>query len=210
MTSQNAVNLPTVWDTHHTSDDPAQGTEIRLITDTIVTGREKTPRPAGKQDIVIGHAEAWRRLEAGAKPQWLKRQPGEPKPPQPFVPEDEFVTDLSGKKVNPWRYVHYIYLLDAKTGTVATFVTDSVGGAMAVDELSQQIIAMQRFRGTAAVPVVELKVVPFRTRFGVKKRPHFEILGWRTAGGGDQAPALVDFSQQEDPTAETLDDEIPF
>jgi hypothetical protein len=101
------------------------------------------------QFFVIGGAEGWRFLKAGAAPAWVMREAGEEKPPQPEVPDNEFVTDLSGQKVSPWRYVKYLYLVDATSGTIYTFETASTGGATSIAELGEQIAGMHELRAHA-------------------------------------------------------------
>jgi hypothetical protein len=194
--------------TSEISDDPTRGKTIRFVTDGFVVGREKVPLAPGRQYICIGHAEGWRRLEAGMRPQWIVREPGQERPPEPHVDINEYVTDLSGQKVSPWKYMRWLYLVDNETGVISTFETGSTGGAMSIADLSQQIAGMRQLKRAEAVPVVELKVQTFKTRFGVKKRPDFDIVGWKVTGG-EQPLAIA-----HDPnTGEVLDaegDPLPF
>jgi hypothetical protein len=203
MTSTSlALNETYDWTSEYRNDDPVRGKAIRFVTDGYVSGREKSPLPPNHQYICIECREGWRRLEAGSRPQWLMRQPGEPKPEQPFVPEAEYVTDLSGQRVSPWRYLKWLYLVDAGTGAISTLEVGSVGGLMSVAELGQQISGMRQLKGSGAVPVIELGVQAFKTKFGLKKRPEFVVVGWK-ATSDESAPALANLS--DDP-----DDAIPF
>jgi hypothetical protein len=180
------MNIMNLW-SDHTSNSPTRGKVIKFDDGRFVIGREKSEVP-NLQFIVIGHAEGWRFLKAGAKPAWVMREAGEDKPMAPEVPEDEFITDLSGQRVSPWRYVRYLYLVDAGSGTIYTFETASTGGAMSIAELGEQVAGMRELRGHAeAVPVVELRAQAFKTKFGVKKRPEFAIVGWK---GGEQDKPL--------------------
>jgi hypothetical protein len=189
------------WSSEYQSADPTRGKVIRFITDGYVSGREKSPLPPDHQYMVIELREGWRRLEAGSRPEWLMRQPGEPQPDQPHVPESEFVVDLSGNRVSPWRYLKWLYLVDAGTGAISTLEVGSVGGLMSVAELGQQIAGMRQLKGTEAIPVVELGVQSFKTKYGMKRRPEFVVVGWRVANA-ESAPALANLN---DP-----DDAIPF
>ena len=190
------------WTSEYRSDDPVRGKAIRFVTDHYVVGREKSALPSDHQYIVIELREGWRRLEAGSKPEWLMRQPGEPKPEQPHVPESEFVRDLSGQLVNPWRYLKWLYLVDATTGVISTLEVGSVGGLMSVAELGQQIAGMRQLKGAEALPVIELDVQAFKTKFGLKKRPELRVVGWKAANN-ESVPALANLSDEPD-------DAIPF
>ena len=64
--------------------------------------------------------------------------------------------DLSGQRVNPWRYLKWLYLVDATTGVISTLEVGSVGGLMSVAELGQQIAGMRQLKGAEALPVIEL------------------------------------------------------
>ena len=72
---------------------------------------------------------------------------------------------------------------------------------MSVAELGQQIAGMRQLKGSGAVPVIELDVQAFKTKFGLKKRPEFRVVGWK-ATNDESGPALANLS---DP-----DDAIPF
>jgi hypothetical protein len=185
------------WTSEYRSDDPVRGKAIRFVTDRYIWGREKSALPPDHQYIVIELREGWRRLEAGSKPEWLMRQPGEPKPEQPHVPESEYVTDLSGQRVSPWRYLKWLYLVDAATGVISTLEVGSVGGLMSVAELGQQIAGMRQLKGAEALPVIELDVQAFKTKFGLKKRPEFRVVGWKAANN-ESVPALANLSDEPD------------
>jgi len=104
--------------------------------------------------------------------------------------------------VSPWRYLKWLYLVDASTGVISTLEVGSVGGLMSVAELGQQIAGMRQLKGAEAVPVIELGVQPFKTKFGMKKRPEFVVVGWK-AVNNEPALALVDGTK--DPS-----DDIPY
>jgi hypothetical protein len=199
MSGTNALTLnePHDWTSEYQSDDPVRGKAIRFVTDHYVVGREKSALPSDRQYIVIELREGWRRLEAGSKPEWLMREPGQPKPEQPHVPESEFVRDLSGQLVNPWRYLKWLYLVDASTGVISTLGVGSVGGLMSVAELGQQISGMRQLKGSGAVPVIELSIQAFKTKFGLKKRPEFVVVGWK-ATDHKSAPLLTNLSDDTD------------
>jgi hypothetical protein len=180
MTSANALATYD-WTSEFKTNDPTRGKVIRFITDNFVVGREKAPLSSNRQYLVIEMREGWRRLEAAMKPEWLMREPGEPQPEQPRVPESEYVVDLSGNRVNPRRYLKWVCLVDAETGVISTLEVGSVGGMMSLAELGQQIAGMRQLKGAEAIPIIELGVQPFKTKFGMKKRPALDIVGWKVA-----------------------------
>jgi hypothetical protein len=47
---------------------------------------------------------------------------------------------------------------------------------------------MRALRGTRVMPVVHLSERPMKTNFGMGRRPHFEIIDWKTPG--DDAKAI--------------------
>jgi hypothetical protein len=95
----------------------------------------------------------------------------------------------------------WLYLVDASTGVISTLEVGSVGGLMSVAELGQQITGMRQLKGAEAVPVIELGVQAFKTKYGLKKRPAFEIVGWKAAN--TEAPLAL--------THDRLgDSDIPF
>ena len=65
-----------------------------------------------------------------------------------------------------------------------------------------------------AVPIVELRSAPFPTRFGMKSKPCFKVIGWKSAGGDKSAPTekLLTVKQADKAVADSvkINDEIPF
>jgi hypothetical protein len=117
---------------------------------------------------------------------------------------------LNGEAADPWKDTRYLHLVNPRTGGDLTFITDSFGGRRGVGNLKSKIMNI-RMAYPGAVPVVKCTSVPFKTSFGMKKRPEFEIMGWRNQHGGsvavDPQPQLVE--QLEAPKPE-IDDDIPF
>jgi hypothetical protein len=119
-------------------------------------------------------------------------------------------------------------LVDTATYSKVTFVTSSLGGARAIDDLGGRIETRRRLHGDGALPVVELVSAPWTTRFGVKVRPAFKIVEWFGASAQAQVgitplqaqieakPASADSSTIKESTAvkksmaADMDDEIPF
>jgi hypothetical protein len=82
-----------------------------------------------------------------------------------------------GKPQDPWSDVRYVYLEDPNTAESYTFTTSSAGGRSAVLDLADQIQRM-RLRHPGAIPLIELQSAPMPTRFGMKSKPFFKVIGW--------------------------------
>lgn len=124
--------------------------------------------------------------------------------------EDLWPPGLNGEPADPWKDTRYLHLINPRTGGDLTFVTDSFGGRRGVGNLKSKIMNI-RMAYPGAVPVVKPVSVPFKTSYGMKKRPEFEIVGWRNQDG---APAAVDpqpkpVEQLEGPPPD-FDDDVPY
>ena len=150
------------------------------------------------------------------------------------VPQSEWEEGPDGKPRGPWQMQRLLYLLDQRDMTKYTFVTGTVGGEIALRDLSDKTKWMRRFRGSGIHPVIELSDTHMKTRFGGRQRPHFIIKRWVDfSTGGDALPAtgtpkLIDASKSpaapavkpaanagmrtvEPPSlGEQMDDTIPF
>jgi hypothetical protein len=146
---------------------------------------------SGRSFVVLDRTEGWQKLQTGCPAEYLMRKPGEPRPAQPHVAESDWPNDLNGKPAHPWKLTRYLYLLDATTGEISTFWTNTTGGRVAIDQLSDQVKFMRQAR-PAAVPVVALESRDMPTQFGgTKPRPHFRILGWRQRDNAGTAATLA-------------------
>jgi hypothetical protein len=135
-----------------------------------------------KTFAVLDRASGWQKLAKDCPPEFLIQRSGAPRPLQPSVPTTEWPLNLNGKPEHPWKWTRYLYLLDVAAGTIATFWSNTVGGRVACDELTDQIAFMRRVR-PGAIPLVALESRDMPTSFGgTKPRPYFRILGWRTRG----------------------------
>jgi hypothetical protein len=100
------------------------------------------------------------------------------------APREEWGKDLNGNPVGPFVRVLLLKMLDVKTMDRFAFVTSSVGGSIAIGDLSDKTKIMRRFNGPNVVPVISCSVTNFKTKFGVRKRPDFRVLRWMALGGG--------------------------
>jgi hypothetical protein len=120
--------------------------------------------------------------------------PGEPFPDveamNEAVPKDQWRQGPAGLQ-GPYQSQQAVVLLEPRSMEEFTFTTSSIGGFICVRELVDKVKTMRRYRGPVS-PIVTLGDVPMRTRFGERRRPHFNIVDWvRMEGGGEpQQPAL--------------------
>jgi hypothetical protein len=109
-----------------------------------------------------------------------------------------------------------LYLLDPLTAETFTFTSSTWGGLRGIDDLTQQIKLM-RTTEPGAVPIIELQSTAWSTKFGIKQRPFFKVVGWHikppdepkrlTSGDGGDGDAGVPGTKVVNDMA---DDVIPF
>jgi len=125
------------------------------------------------------------------------------------VPQSEWGEGPDGRPRGPWQNQHVVRLLDL--GTMSKYSWPSpvttIGSAICVSEVVDQVQWMRRYRGQRVYPVLTLSDTFMPTRYGGRQRPHFEIKRWITFGdGGTMLPAAG-----QPPTAkEVTGDEIRF
>ena len=135
----------------------------------------------------------------------------------PDQDESQWSPGLDGKPADPWKDTRYLYLINPRSGQSYTFVTDSYGGRRAVGSLKSKILNV-RWVYPGAVPLIKCTSAPFKTQYGMKRRPEFKILEWRNRGGGSpiedpiSRPQLEHKLEQMKTTAKQaeFDDNIPF
>jgi hypothetical protein len=129
------------------------------------------------------------------------------------IPQWELGPD--GTPRPPWVVTFVTYLLNPHTCEKFTFANSTIGARIASQTLADRVAWMRRLRGSSVVPEVELTSKPMKTRFGVKQRPEFKIIGWHLLGGGNEkAPeqlALPGLTHVTPPSVkEDLNDSLPF
>jgi hypothetical protein len=161
---------------------PIRGISIRLKDGHYFAFGEKID-VRDRSFVVLDRVEGWQKLAEGCPPEYLMRKTGEVRPPKPHIDESDWpIGRLSGVPEHPWRLTHYLYLLDAATGEVSTFWSNTIGGRIAIDQLSDQVKFMRQAQPDA-IPVVALESRDMPTQYGATKpRPHFRILGYKTRG----------------------------
>jgi hypothetical protein len=127
----------------------------------------------------------------GSAPQLLLDEPGSPHPERSaFGDQDEskWRNGPNGPS-DPYVDIWALFCANSDAGAESTFVTSTAGGFIAVEILVEEIRKKRR-REVDAYPLVRLEGTTFKTRYGVKKRPHFAIVGW-VFPGGEREPAAV-------------------
>jgi hypothetical protein len=104
------------------------------------------------------------------------------------VPVSKWPLDFNGNPEPPWKHVVIVLLVDPVIGATYKYIHHTVGAHIAYDNLQDQVIMMRALRGVNVFPIVTLEDRPMKKKGGVwGSRPHFEIVGWKTPGGDDEA-----------------------
>jgi hypothetical protein len=135
------------------------------------------------------------------------------------IPESEWEKDLNGNPRPPWVHTYVAYLLHEQTAEKYTYANSTTGARICVETLQDRVAWMRKLRGSNVVPEVELTSRPMTTRFGIKQRPEFKIVGWKKLGDDGHAPPTPQITGPATPgiadvkpvpTSELLNDDLPF
>jgi hypothetical protein len=99
------------------------------------------------------------------------------------IPKAEWPLGLTNQPEPPIKPVYGVKLLRPRDGALFVFEHDTTGQKIAVGELTQQINVTRTLRGEV-LPIVKLQAKSWKTGFGMRLRPHYEILEYRSFGGG--------------------------
>ena len=106
----------------------------------ISSAKRKTLLAPERRFIVLDKASGWVFLKAGCPAEYLMQSPGQPKPERPECGEEaDWPLDLNKQPSCPWKWTLFLYLMDADSGETLTFSSNTSGGKIAIDELTQQI-----------------------------------------------------------------------
>jgi hypothetical protein len=109
--------------------------------------------------------------------------PGEPYPDidklNDAAPPEEW-REVFGRRFGPWQKGQIVYLLDWKTARPYTYPAFTVGGSKAVRELRDSVRIARRVEGPDVYPVVTLSDAAFKTSYGARRRPHFNVKRYET------------------------------
>ena len=104
------------------------------------------------------------------------------------IPISEWELGVDGQRRKPWAHVVVVYAIDPAAGGFYTYVSATTGAHIAFDALKEAVMSMRMLRGGKVLPLVALGERPMKTKFGVKTRPHFEVVDWKTSAALPAAP----------------------
>jgi hypothetical protein len=138
------------------------------------------------------------------------------------IPQSEWELDpFTGSPRKPYELVHRVDLLNLDSAEHTTFLAATKGAKAAVKRLRDQVKWSRKMRGgQAVVPQVVLTSAPFKTQYGMKKRPDFRVSAWfDLSSGGPTAvqasapkalPPVAPTPVKEPSIGQSLNDSIPF
>lgn len=145
--------------------------------------------------------QVWRMFkqldDGGFMPCWHRRDPSIPLQQERAGLGDTDqnawpVSKFTKTRMDPWVLCYIMYLMDPRTLEIFTFQSHTTGGAIAIREYKAMVVRRNKQiparRGE--LPVVTCSVVPFKTRYNMRQRPSFTLVGY----GRD--PSTPDSSQQ--------------
>jgi hypothetical protein len=172
-----------------------------LLTDRLIKGmvakwddqkkwhdRDGLPLPSPM--FVVGVNTALQRWQNRQAETILDKPLPDPAQLNAAIPQSEWQLDLNNKPRPPWELVYAVYMIDLTTGTTYTYVNGTVGARICFEQLQESVCIMRALRGSKVLPLVRLEQRPFRTGFGMRSRPHLQIVDWRAPGGDGGGPLL--------------------
>jgi hypothetical protein len=165
------------------------GTMVKFVDNQFIEGKDK-PLPIGTRLVAKATITAWVHWKDNKPVEHRITQTGQHHPDRgelPDLDETKWPPGLSSEPNDPWKDTRYLHLVDQQSGADYTFVTDSIGGKRGVADLKNQI-ANVRSSHPGAVPVVALGSTPWKTKFGIRHRPQFHVVGWIGKDDHDGAP----------------------
>lgn len=162
---------------------------------------EKTEElPKDSLLVAINVVTAWVEWRNGKPVAYRVTEPGQLHPDREDLGDRDEATwelGLDGQPADPWHDTRYLHLIDPLTGRDYTFITDTVGGRLAIGDLKRQIGNVRHAR-PGAVPLVKPGSTTMRTNYGPRPRPDFIVVEWR-GGLKDEEPALQIAGEDEIP-----------
>jgi hypothetical protein len=174
-----------------------------------------------KRRLLAVHVEVFVRRWRGKKAEDIRDKPlPDVDDLNASVPKAEWELDLNGQPREPYKRTYRVDFLDLDTGEHTNFISDTKGAKAAYLRLKDEVVWMRKMRGQAVVPQVVLTSAPFKTGYGMKKRPDFKPVAWfDLSGGGPTAvqaqapkalPPVAPTPVKEPSISEEMNDEIPI
>ena len=131
------------------------------------------------------------------------------------IPTETWGIGLDGKPRPPWAKYYVLYLLDASSARLFTFMNSTLGCRIMVTGIEERTQWARALYGDDVMPLIQLADRPLRTpNRGERPAPDFRVLGFRrfVEGGlrivDQSASALEDVKLP--PASETLRDSNPY
>jgi hypothetical protein len=178
------------------------------------TWRDGTAIPPDTRWLVLATVTALQRWENQMPVETIIKRGGTPLPDidalNDKIPKEKWEL-LDGKPRPPWVRQYGCYLLSETDGSVATFINSTAGAARAVSDLKDRVRWMRALRGRAVVPLVRPGSRPMPTKYGVKQRPEFVVVGWRDLGSVQAPPTVPALGKPVEPVSpqEEFNDAVP-
>jgi hypothetical protein len=192
-------------------------TEERKNGNSLITGRilkfkdsgytvDKESFASGGRYFARDVATVWTHWEDGEPVEHRITEPGGYHPDRSELPDQDqnlWPIGLGGTAADPWRDSRYLHLVCQQSGADYTFISDTHGGRQAVGQLKDQIRNV-RYAHPGAMPIIALGMTPMKTKYGMRQRPQFVVVGWVDKHQG-AAPLLLN-----KPAATQEDDRPPW
>jgi len=131
------------------------------------------------------------------------------------IPKSAWPIGMDGEPEPPWKRLYILYLLDIATAEIFTFANSTKGARVAVTTLEDRWEWIPALFGNAEIyPLVRPRDAPWRTKWGMRRRPDFEIVGYRKFADGvlrrldPGATALIEPKRIS--VGAAIDDDVPF
>jgi len=165
------------------SDRVTRGTPARWAETTGWVDRDGLPMPSPV--MVVGYVTILRRWKDN-RPEDITEHPlPDPEELNATIPQAEWDVGMDGKPRKPWALTYVIYMVNLKNGALFTYANSTFGAMLCYTQLEEQVAVMRMLRGEHVYPIANLDRRPMKTAFGMKTRPHLEIIDWRAPKGGD-------------------------
>jgi hypothetical protein len=137
--------------------------------------------------LVLAIDEALQRWRNN-KPEYIRDKPLPDKEQlNAAIPQEEWERTVDGKPRPPYTHIVVVLLVDLNTGVIYKYESPTYGARIAFDNLREAVITMRALRGERVMPLVNLAERPMKTQFGMGRRPHFEIITYKSQGGDTKA-----------------------